>query len=247
MMDSVLEKYYHILNELNDHLNGGFSRTYPACDTQKIASLLLKKNCTPTIESPTIIPSPVVQQFDSLEAIAECVTDCRACALCHSRKHTVLGEGIHTPQVMVIGEGPGSEEDRLGRPFVGKSGQYLDKWLESIGLDRQKNIYIANVVKCHPPENRDPLPAEMLACAGYLQEQIRLLQPRVILACGRIAGQFLLQKTSALAALRGKIHTYTGIPLIITYHPAAVLRNPDLRRPVWEDLKILKNLIQEIS
>jgi DNA polymerase len=145
---------------------------------------------------------------------------------------------------MVIGEGPGAEEDAQGRPFVGRAGQLLDKMLESIGLSRDTNCFIANVVKCRPPFNRDPFPEETAACAHFLRRQITLLQPKFILAAGRVAAQTLLETTEPIGRLRGRFWELTvgdmTFPLLATYHPAALLRNEDLTRPSWEDLKLLR-------
>ncbi len=180
---------------------------------------------------------------DSLERVAAQVKGCTLCGLAAGRTHAVPGEGAAHPLVLVVGEGPGAEEDRSGRPFVGPAGRYLDKWLEAIGLDRRRNCFIANAVKCRPPGNRDPEPGESAACLPYLARQIALLQPRVILTVGRIATQILTDQSAGVGQLRGRQHSYRGLPLIATYHPSAVLRAPELRRAVWEDLKRLRALL----
>jgi DNA polymerase len=155
---------------------------------------------------------------------------------------TVPGAGALDPKVMVIGEGPGAEEDRRGEPFVGRAGQYLDRWLDAIGIKRETNAFIGNIVKCRPPGNRDPKPDESDACIGYLKEQIEIIRPATILAVGRIASGILIGSTGGIGSLRGKTYSYQGIPLVPTYHPAAVLRNPELRKPVWDDLQRLETL-----
>ncbi len=160
------------------------------------------------------------------------------------------GEGSERPLVMVVGEGPGAEEDRTGRPFVGPAGQYLDEWLAAVRigeepLSRRTNAYIANVVKCRPPGNRDPQPDEAAACLGYLRRQIALLRPRALLAVGRTAARYLLGIESGVGAARGRTWQFDSIPAIVTYHPSAVLRDRSLRRPVWEDLKALKALLDQ--
>ena len=153
---------------------------------------------------------------------------------------------------MVIGEGPGADEDAAGRPFVGKAGQLLDKMLASIGLFRNKNCYIANMIKCRPPENRDPAPEEIAACFPFLQKQIALLKPRIILCVGRVAAQNLLKTSQGINSLRGKLALYplpgsngetaeSSIPVLCTFHPSAILRDESLKRPAWEDLKLLKS------
>lgn len=143
---------------------------------------------------------------------------------------------------MFIGEGPGEEEDKTGRPFVGAAGQYLDKWIPGIGLKRQ-DCFIANIVKCRPPSNREPHPDEISACFPYLERQIKAVRPRAICCLGRISAHVMLQSSASLGQLRGRVHDWRGIPLVVTYHPSAVLRDSTLRRPVWDDLKLLKTLL----
>jgi DNA polymerase len=147
----------------------------------------------------------------------------------------------------VVGEGPGADEDLSGRPFVGKAGQLLDKMLAAIGLYREKNCFIANVVKCRPPENREPLPEEAAACLPFLTRQIALLEPRIILCAGRIAAQTLLETGAPLGSLRGHWSDYKGIPLLPTYHPSALLRDEAKKRPAWEDLKVLRAKLSELD
>jgi len=188
---------------------------------------------------------PVMASGDSLESVAADVRGCTACKLSATRTNAVPGEGALRPLVMVIGEGPGADEDATGRPFVGKAGQLLDKMLASIGLYRESNCYIANVIKCRPPENRDPQPDETAACASFLARQIQLLQPRFILCAGRIAAQTLLNTSTPIGKLRGQFFDFQAgdatIPFLPTYHPSALLRNEDLKRPAWEDLKLLRS------
>jgi uracil-DNA glycosylase len=183
----------------------------------------------------------------SPDIITAGIRDCKGCRLCETRKNTVPGEGAPDPLVMVIGEAPGADEDSSGRPFVGKAGQLLDKMLGSINLSRESNCFIANIVKCRPPENRDPQPDEIAACAGFLECQIHSLKPRFILCVGRLSSQTLLHSAEPVGKLRGrftdcKIASMT-IPLIATYHPSALLRNEDLKRPSWDDLKLLRTAL----
>jgi DNA polymerase len=189
---------------------------------------------------------------DSIERLAAHVRACRGCVLHETRTNAVPGEGAASPLVLVIGEGPGADEDAGGRPFVGKAGQLLDKMLNSIGLSREQNCYIANVVKCRPPENRDPLPAEAEACAPFLARQIRVLKPRLILCMGKVAANRLLgfREPEAIGRLRGRFYDYPvspdlSIPLLATYHPSALLHNEELKRPAWEDLKKLRAFLTE--
>jgi DNA polymerase len=191
---------------------------------------------------------------DSLNALTGAVSSCAACPLGETRTRAVPGEGALHPLVMVIGEGPGAEEDASGRPFVGKAGQLLDRMLASIGLYRDKNCYIANVVKCRPPGNRDPAPEEVAACSPFLARQIALLKPHAILCAGRVAAQHILRTGEGINRLRGRFGEYpaafeiTGtlqsaslapIPVLPTYHPSALLRDESLKRPAFEDLKLL--------
>ena len=187
------------------------------------------------------------ERIAALDAIAERVRRCTRCPLSDGRMNAVPGVGVLDPDVMVIGEGPGADEDRRGIPFVGRAGQYLDKWLEAIEISRDNRAFIGNIVKCRPPGNRDPKPAESDACLPYLREQIELIRPRAILSVGRIASQILIGSTAGIGRLRGKTYNYNGIPLVPTYHPSGVLRNPELRRPVWEDLKRLTSLLERQS
>ena len=182
---------------------------------------------------------------DSLMVISSDITVCQTCGLAATRTLVVPGEGVERPLVMVIGEGPGADEDKAGRPFVGRAGQLLDKMLESIGLSRNKNCFIANMIKCRPPGNRDPGPDEIAACYPYLERQITLLRPRIILCAGRVAAQNLLKTGTGINALRGKFTKLrigeNDIPVLCTFHPSAILRDESLKRPAWEDLKLLKS------
>lgn len=183
---------------------------------------------------------------DSLEKIAEEISVCRKCKLCETRTNTVPGRGSQNPTLLIIGEGPGAEEDKSGLPFVGKAGQYMDKWMDAIGLSREKDLFISNIVKCRPPGNRDPLTEEMSACLPYLERQIKILKPGLILSVGRISSQVLTGKSEGIGRLRGRTYDYKGTALIPTYHPSGVLRNPDeYRKPVWEDLKRVKDFMDK--
>jgi DNA polymerase len=178
-----------------------------------------------------------------LQELAAQVRLCALCPLCEKRRQAVPGAGVLDPLVMVIGEAPGEEEDLRGEPFVGPAGVYLDKWLSAVGLSRLANAFIANIVKCRPPANRDPLPEEAAACMPYLLRQIKIIRPRAVLALGRVAAQNLLGTSEGIGRLRGIPGTWQGLPFLATYHPSAVLRDHELRRPVWEDMKKLKELL----
>ena len=179
---------------------------------------------------------------ESLDAVAAAVRACERCPLCRGRTQAVPGEGNPAAGLMVIGEGPGEQEDLSGRPFVGRAGELLDKILESIDTPRP-TVFIANVVKCRPPRNRAPLPDERAACMPYLHRQIALVRPRVLLALGATAAEAMLGVRKPLGSLRLKVHRYDGIPLVVTYHPAALLRNPNWKRPAWDDVRIARQLL----
>ena len=172
----------------------------------------------------------------SWEELRQAVTECRACGLCDGRTTTVFGVGDPQPDWLVVGEAPGEQEDLQGEPFVGQAGKLLDNMLRAIGLDRQRKVYIANVLKCRPPGNRNPDPAEVAQCEPFLRRQVELLQPRIILAMGRFAVQSLLGSTEPIGRLRGRVHQYQGVPLVVTYHPAYLLRNLPEKAKAWADL-----------
>jgi len=183
-----------------------------------------------------------IQRAGSLAAIAELVAACTRCRLCESRTHTVPGEGPGDARLVVVGEGPGRTEDETGRPFVGRAGELLTKILGAIDLPREQ-VFICNIVKCRPPENRTPQFDEVAACVPYLYRQIEMLKPKVILAMGSTAAQTLLNSKQSLGAMREKLHRFRGIPVIVTYHPAALLRNPNWKRPTWDDVRIARRLL----
>lgn len=191
------------------------------------------------------------KNLSSLPEIDLCIKNCHACGLSQTRTNTVTGMGVENPLVIVVGEGPGQDEDRSGLPFVGAAGKLLDKMLIAIQLDRNKNCYIANVVKCRPPNNRTPTYEEAAACGGFLRSQIDVLKPKMILAAGRTAAQYLLETDAPLGKLRGTFYDYHAaygdVPLLVTYHPSALLRDESNKRPAWEDLKMFKSRLLEIA
>lgn len=185
------------------------------------------------------LPSQVTQDPDvanmDWSTLRIAVENCTRCDLASSRTQTVFGIGNPDAQWMVIGEGPGAEEDKVGEPFVGRAGRLLDNMLRAIGKQRD-SVFIANVIKCRPPGNRDPKPEEVTACAGYLERQIKLVNPGLILALGRFAAQTLLKVDTPVGQLRGRVHHYGKIPLVVTYHPAYLLRSPERKAHAWDDL-----------
>ena len=171
------------------------------------------------------------------------VSGCVQCGLHKTRTQTVFGVGDEKAEWMLIGEAPGAEEDRLGDPFVGQAGKLLDNMLASIGLARDRNVYIANVLKCRPPGNRNPAPEEVAKCSPYLLRQIELIGPKLIVAMGRFAAQTLLETSASISSLRGRVHRYAGVPLIVTYHPAYLLRTLEDKAKAWEDLLFAKKVM----
>ena len=183
-----------------------------------------------------------IRQTASLADVAGLVARCTRCRLCESRTQTVPGEGPDGAQLVVVGEGPGKTEDETGRPFVGQAGELLTKILAAIGLSRDQ-VYICNIVKCRPPQNRTPAYDEIASCVPYLFRQLEILRPKVILAMGNTAAQTLLHVKQSLGAMRGKVHRFRGTPVIVTYHPAALLRNPNWKKPTWDDVRIAHRLL----
>lgn len=183
-----------------------------------------------------------MSSLDSLEAIAQHVATCKQCPLYATATKPVPGEGNPDADLMCVGEAPGATEDQTGRPFVGAAGQLLTKILAAIALPRE-DVFICNVLKHRPPGNRNPLPEEVKACSPYLIRQIELVRPKVIVAFGTFAAQTLLNSPLSLGKLRGQIHRYYGVPLIVTYHPAALLRNPSWKRPTWEDVQLARRIL----
>jgi DNA polymerase len=178
-----------------------------------------------------------------LREVAAVAQSCTACRLAGGRNSVVFGSGDPDADLMFIGEGPGAEEDKQGLPFVGRAGELLTKIVEAIEM-RRDGVYIANIVKCRPPGNRDPQPDEVAACRGFLERQIDLVRPRIVVALGRIAAQTLLGTETPIGRLRGQWYTVRGVPLMVTYHPAALLRNPALKRPTWEDMQQVRDRLR---
>jgi DNA polymerase len=183
-----------------------------------------------------------IEKLDSLDAIAKQVKNCTRCSLYRTATNPVPGEGNPDADLVCVGEAPGAKEDETGRPFIGQAGQLLTKILAAIDLTREQ-VFICNVLKHRPPGNRNPLPEEVEACSPYLIRQLELIKPKVIVAFGTFAAQTLLNSKTSIGQLRGLVHQYHGIPLIVTYHPAALLRNPAWKRPTWEDVKLARRIL----
>ncbi len=186
----------------------------------------------------------IEESVPDLSLFERSVSECRLCALSETRKHFVFGTGNPAARLMLIGEAPGEEEDKQGKPFVGKAGQLLDKILSAIGFERGE-VYIANVLKCRPPHNRDPLPEEIALCLSLLQRQISIIRPGLILLLGRIAAHAVLKSAAPLTQMRGRVHLLDGIPALVTFHPAALLRNPQWKHETWEDVQKMRRLYDE--
>lgn len=207
------------------------------------------KDAPPVPDAGIVVAPPAKDLFTDdplreldLEGVADRVRVCTQCSLAEHRTHAVPGEGPAHAQLAVVGEGPGAKEDETGRPFVGRAGELLTDILKAIELPRE-HVFICNVVKCRPPNNRTPQQEEIEACVPYLYRQLEKLAPRVILAMGGTAAQTLLQTRQSLGALRNKVHQFRGIPLVVTYHPAALLRNPHWKKPTWDDVRIARQLL----
>ncbi|HEX9801562.1 MAG TPA: uracil-DNA glycosylase [Thermoanaerobaculia bacterium] len=188
----------------------------------------------------TVPAEPGARSAATLESVAVEAASCRRCRLAEGRRNVVFGTGDPLARLMVIGEAPGAEEDRQGEPFVGRAGELLNKILAAIGM-RREEVYIANIVKCRPPGNRDPQADEAAACRGYLDAQIDLVRPEVLVALGRVAAQALLGNNLPIGRMRGQWHTVRGIPTMVTYHPAALLRDASYKRPTWEDMQQVRD------
>ncbi|MCC5857016.1 MAG: uracil-DNA glycosylase [Ectothiorhodospiraceae bacterium] len=191
--------------------------------------------------------TPALDQPEQWRRLREAVAGCTRCGLCAGRTQTVFGVGSEQAQLLIVGEAPGAEEDRRGEPFVGRAGQLLDRMLKAIDLDREQ-VFIANILKCRPPNNRDPLGDEVEACMPYLREQMRLLQPRVILCVGRVAARNLLQVERPLRDLRGARYQLevggASVPVVVSYHPAYLLRSPADKGKAWSDLKRVRRILK---
>lgn len=195
---------------------------------------------------PEVVSASVESESMDWSALRETVAGCTRCPLHESRTQTVFGVGNPDASWMIVGEAPGAEEDRRGEPFVGRAGKLLDEMLRAVGHDRD-SVFIANILKCRPPSNRDPNAEESAECRGYLEQQIELVQPKIILAVGRIAAQLLLATDSPVGRLRGSRHQLGGTPLVVTYHPAYLLRSPSQKRKAWDDLCLATRIAAEAS
>ncbi len=188
-------------------------------------------------------PQRIQNNAEALSVICSDMADCSLCGLGKTRKNLVFGDGNPYAKLVFVGEAPGADEDEQGLPFIGRAGQLLTKIIEAMGLNR-KDVYICNILKCRPPQNRNPLPNEIEACEHYLKQQLKIISPQIICALGTFAAKALLKTEVPISALRGQFHTYGGIKLMPTYHPAYLLRNPSVKKTVWEDVQLIIKELQ---
>ena len=207
-----------------------------------LAPVAPEEETPPTMAVPASIPSMGPSGGVDLDTLAQRIASCRACRLCETRSRTVPGQGAPRARLMLIGEAPGHEEDRQGLAFVGASGQLLTRMLAAIGLDREE-VFIANILKCRPPENREPAPSEVESCIHFLFDQIDLVQPEVICTLGGTAANNLLERSESMSRLRGRVFDLRGRKLVPTYHPSYLLRRPEEKRKAWEDLQLVASLL----
>jgi len=217
---------------------------------QRVALGGAEEQLAPVAPMPASAPAASDRESEiaalSWEDLSRHIAACTACGLCRSRQRSVPGVGGQTAEWLVVGEAPGEEEDRKGEPFVGQAGKLLDSMLAAIGLKRGEAVYIANVLKCRPPGNRKPAPEEVSACRPYLDRQIALLKPRIILALGSVASLTLLNADTSVARLRGRVHQRQGIPLVVTYHPSYLLRSLPEKAKAWDDLCLARETCRHL-
>jgi DNA polymerase len=235
--EKMLEAFALAKNFLKQQVDLGFDEVYTSSMSKKPNP---KKAHTPGVSH------TVHTTAKTLSGFYQEIKDCKKCHLYKTRTNFVFGVGSQNAKVMFIGEAPGREEDLQGEPFVGRAGQLLDNILAAINFKRDE-VYIANILKCRPPENRDPLPDEIQMCEPYLLEQIKIIQPKIICALGRISAQALLKTKQTLGQMRGKFHDYDGIKFLVTYHPAALLRYPQYKRATWDDVRLLRKEYDDLG
>ena len=232
------KEYKSASDNLNDLVrNSNSTNMEPAAKEQKTETDLFGN---------VINPREEWESSESLNGMDALICECLKCPLGKTRNKFVFGVGNPAADVVLIGEAPGAEEDLQGEPFVGRAGKLLDKILEAVGFKRE-DVYICNIIKCRPPGNRNPLPEEIETCLPYLYHQIKLIKPKIILLLGRVAAEALLKTKQPLNKLRGRMHFHDGIKTLVTFHPAALLRNPQWKRPAWEDMQEFKKIYEGLS
>ncbi|MBS4027267.1 MAG: uracil-DNA glycosylase [Ignavibacteriales bacterium] len=243
-MDEYSQKYATLLRSVQQLMKQEFELSNDEIYFGNEKTLKTKKSNI--VEKPLPSVSENWNAAATLDELNSLICNCLKCPLGTTRTKFVFGVGNPNADVMFVGEAPGADEDAQGEPFVGRAGQLLNKILESIQLKRE-DVYICNILKCRPPNNRDPQPSEVEQCIPYLWKQIDIVQPKVIMSLGRIAAQMLLKTTDSLTKMREQTLQYRGIPLLVTFHPAALLRNPNWKRPAWEDFKKLRRMYDEFK
>ncbi|HRE42112.1 MAG TPA: uracil-DNA glycosylase [Ignavibacteria bacterium] len=231
-----LKIYTSEIKSYNEFLNSKFDLSIPDLQELKI------ENADENVIKETVkeyMNKDKWMSANSLDELKEMICNCKKCDLWKTRTNFVFGSGNKNADLVIVGEAPGAEEDKQGLPFVGRAGKLLTQILESINFKREE-VFICNVLKSRPPENRNPSPEEIKQCEPYLVKQLELIKPKMLLCLGTFAAQTLLQTKEALGKLRGKFHTYKNIPLLVTYHPAALLRNPNWKKPTWDDVQLLR-------
>jgi uracil-DNA glycosylase len=207
-------------------------------------NLYVELDCKKPLPAQKKSKAETVNHEEQLSDLGREVVGCQRCSLAKTRKNIVFGDGSASAKIVFVGEAPGADEDEQGLPFVGRAGQLLTKIINAMGLDR-KDVYICNILKCRPPGNRNPLPDEIRLCEPFLKQQLQLISPQIICALGSFAAKTLLKTETPITVLRGRFHTYEGIKLMPTYHPAYLLRNPPAKKQVWEDVQLIMNEIQQ--
>ncbi|HPD60416.1 MAG TPA: uracil-DNA glycosylase [Thermodesulfobacteriota bacterium] len=242
MSENALKEFQKIVNDIAlyfKHQRTLGMEVFASEDAQELLNVLddLEKNLSPKKKTFACTPR-------TLETVREELGECTRCSLCLSRKNIVFGKGNPSASLVFVGEAPGGDEDAAGEPFVGEAGQLLTRIIQSINL-RREDVYIGNVIKCRPPKNRDPKPEEIEACFPFLKKQLEVIRPRFICALGKFAAQTLLGTTERISQLRGKIFEFQHIKVVPTFHPASLLRNPEWKRAVWQDMQLIQRLLEE--
>ena len=229
--------YQELIQQLEFFRDMGIDALNLAAPTTRPAEIPIAVTLT-AVEVPLSLPAP--ESVDSLDAIRADIGDCQRCKLAPTRSTIVYGSGNPNAEIVFVGEAPGYEEDQQGLPFVGAAGQLLTKIIESTGLLKREDVYICNILKCRPPDNRNPEPDEVLACSPFLKRQIAAIRPKIVCCLGKFAAQTMLKSADPISRLRGRFHDIDGMRVIATFHPAYLLRSPEKKREVWEDMKQIR-------
>jgi DNA polymerase len=238
----VTDEREEVLRDLKEY--GRYLETLTSIGAPRVSFQEAPVGMTEASPGAEIAPAVEPSSKETLGAVREWIGDCQRCKLAKGRKNIVFGQGNPRAELMFVGEAPGAEEDEQGLAFVGRAGQLLTKIIEAIGL-RREDVFIANVLKCRPPQNRNPEPDEIMSCQPFLERQIEVIRPKVIVGLGKFGGQWLLKTAEPISRIRGRVGDYNGIKAIPTYHPAFLLRNPAAKKEVWEDMKVVRELLRQ--